>query len=201
MLTGPPRELASHRDTHGLPSRIRVGVDRSLNVVEQQVRDLNLHDLHIRHVVQQQRVVRRGLQGQSSAPKQAIIQILHHLNVRDTAERQVVPRSLENTRARNDPLRRHRVGRGHPFRPRHHEQRNRDNDKDDPNRRQRPLSRVHGYKHRSNNRGNKQQHNRHDPPQQHLDVRVHMADDNFIFAQELFRQTHTLILPDRAPPF
>ena len=50
------RELSISRQSRAhvlavLPSRIRVGVDRSLNVVEQQVRDLNLHDLHIRHVV------------------------------------------------------------------------------------------------------------------------------------------------------
>ena len=64
-----------------LPSRIRVGVDRSLNVVEQQVRDLHLHDLYLRHVVQQQRVVSRGLQGQSSASEQTIIEILDHLDV------------------------------------------------------------------------------------------------------------------------
>ena len=64
-----------------LPSRIRVGVDRSLNIVEQQVRDLHLDDLHIRHIVQQQRVIGRGLQGKRSTPEQTIIQILDHLNV------------------------------------------------------------------------------------------------------------------------
>lgn len=64
-----------------LPSRIGIGVDRSLNVVEQQVRDLYLHDLHIRHIVQQQWVIGRGLQGQRSTPEQTIIQILDHLNV------------------------------------------------------------------------------------------------------------------------
>ena len=201
MLTGPPRELASHRDTHGLPSRIRVGVDRSLNVVEQQVRDLHLHDLHIRHIVQQQRVIGRGLQGQRSTSEQAIVQVLDHLDIRDARERKIMSDSLENARARDDPLRRHRVCCRQPFQPRNDEQRNRNDHKDDPNRRQRPLPRVHRHKHRSNNRGSKQQHNRHDPPQQHFDVRVHVANNDFIFAQELLRQTHGLILPDRTPSF
>lgn len=112
-----------------------------------------------------------------------------------------MPHSLENARAGDDPFRRHRVGHRQPLQPRNDEQRNRHDHKNDPNRRQRPFPRVHRHKHRSNNRGRKQQYNRHDPPQQYLDVRVHVANNDFIFAQELLRQTHGLILPDREETF
>ena len=88
----------------------RIRVDSSLDVVEEQVGNFDLDRLHLRHVVQEQRVIRGGLEGEGSASEESVVEVFLDLNVGDTGERQVMSGAREDARAGDDPLRRDRVG-------------------------------------------------------------------------------------------
>lgn len=51
---------------------LRVGIHRALHIVEQEVRDLELHIVDLRDVMQDQRVVGGGLQGEGPASEEPV---------------------------------------------------------------------------------------------------------------------------------
>lgn len=52
-----------------------VGIHRALHIIEQEVRDLELHIGDLRNVMQDQRVVGGGLQGEGPAPEEPIDEV------------------------------------------------------------------------------------------------------------------------------
>ena len=80
------------------------GVDVSLDVVEEQVGDFDLHHLHVGHVVQEERVVGRGLQREGAAAEEAVGEILVQLDVGDPGQRKVVVHSFEDAGASDNAL-------------------------------------------------------------------------------------------------
>ncbi len=79
------------------------------DVVEDEVRNLDLHRLPPQHVAQQ-RIIRRSLQGKRATAEQAVVDILFQLNVGNTRERASATRASKDALAGDNALGGHRVG-------------------------------------------------------------------------------------------
>lgn len=110
----------------------RVCVDCAVNVVEQQVRDLNLNVFDARNIVQDKRVVCAGLQSQSATPEDAVDKVAVHCHVGNARDGQVVSLLVDDAVARDDALRGQREGRGEPADEGHDEDRECRDDDDCP---------------------------------------------------------------------
>ena len=105
--------------------------------------------------------------------------------------------ALDDAGPGDDPLGRHRVGRCDPLDPGNKNERNRQEEDGDPNGRDRPVARVLRNVERTNSRRDNEDRLHDDRGKQGLNVRVHVPDDDLVLAEELFRQSHDTIMPDR----
>ena len=153
--------------------------------MEDQIRNLHLHLLNLRHVTQEQRVVCGGLEGKRAAAEDAVVEVLFDLDVGNAREGQIVAGALDDARAGDDSLRRHRVGRRYPLDPGNKDEWNRQEEHSDPDGRECPVARVLGDVEGANCGGDHEDGLDDDRGQQLLDVSMHVADDDLVLAEKL----------------
>ena len=148
-------------------------------------------------VVQKERVIGGGLQGQRAAAEETVGDVLVQLDVGDPGQGQVVADAADDAGAGDDALGGDGVGAHVPLQPGQEQQRNAHDEDRHPDRQDAPGLPGGGGHDRGDDADHEQEDLDDEPPQEDLDVGVHVPHHDLVAAQQLLRQCHAPIVPGR----
>ena len=162
-----------------------VGIHRALHIIEQEVRDLELHIGDLRNVMQDQRVVGGGLQGEGPAPEEPIDEVALTGDIGDARQWKIMATTVEDAVACDDALRSERVSGGRPTKNRHEEQGERRDENDRPH--ESETERLPFCRHVDGGEDATSQEEDlgDDVAEDCFNVGSHVTDDDFVLGQEL----------------
>ena len=164
---------------------LRVGIHRALHIVEQEVRDLELHIVDLRDVMQDQRVVGGGLQGEGPASEEPVDEVALTGDIGDARQWKIMATTVEDAMAGDDTLRSERVSGGRPTKNRHEEQGERRDENDRPHESETERLPFGRHVDGGEDATSQEKDLGDDIAEDRFNVGSHMTDDDFVLGQEL----------------